>query len=137
MNNRTVIVINKKAENYRIINATAIVMGQLSLKCEDMYYNEVLFDLNQVNHSAIKDNVIILAAKNDNQLLQFLSNCNENKITSTCFSELGANISNNYDSYKSIIVKTNTKDTKLIAAAAYGEEEIIRSITKKFSVYKS
>lgn len=134
---RIAIILDKNLEIGAASNVAALLMGQAALKDRDLYSEEPLFDNNHVQHAGIKFSTVILKA-GENQLLNLAKSISEEipDLNSVVFSQTGQFLNNAYDQYCLEISSKNTEDTKVVGVIVWGEDELVRVTTKKFSVLK-
>lgn len=128
------IVVDKKLNPGQKANVSAIIMGQLGRDVPELY-SDVILDISKTKHVGISINVVILDG-GSGQLLKLIENAYKNDIMCVVFSTAGQSLSNNYNEYYETISKSNTENTKIIGVGLYGEDDIIRPLTKKFSLAK-
>ena len=128
------IVVDKKLNPGQKANVSAIIMGQLGRDVPELY-SDVILDISKTRHVGISINVVILDG-GSGQLLKLIENAYKNDIMCVVFSAAGQSLSNNYNEYYETISKSNTESTKIIGVGLCGDDDIVRFLTKKFSLAK-
>lgn len=128
------IVVSKNLNSGQKANVSAIIMGQLGLDVSEIYMDSII-DASGTKHAGISVNVVILDG-NTNQLLALTASARKSNVICVAFSAIGQSLSNNYTDYKQKILTSNTEDTQLIGVGICGDDEIVRLLTKKFSLVK-
>ncbi|MEQ7807745.1 DUF2000 family protein [Priestia aryabhattai] len=134
---RVAIIVDKNLEMGAAANVTALLMGQLVMNNSNLYSDQPVVDQNNVQHAGIKYSTVILKG-GKNQIANFsksLSN-NESSVKCVVFSETGQTLNNEFDVYKEKITTSTLEETKPVGVIVTGEDEEIRTLTKKFSVLK-
>lgn len=128
------IVVNKTLNSGQKANVSAIIMGQLGHDITGIYTNTIT-DSSGVEHAGISVNVVILDG-GSGQLLSLIESARKNKVTCIAFSVIGQMLSNNYTEYQQKITVSDTESTKIIGVGLCGDDEVVKSLTKKFSLAK-
>ena len=134
---KTSIIVEKGLTAGQKANVASIIAGQLSLNNPDLYYKDIVKDLDGNNHAAIHENIVILEASPSqlNNLLELIKPEKE-KIESVLFSKIGQNLSNSFEEYHKVISQSNSLETGVIGIGLRGEYEAIKKLTKKFCLAK-
>lgn len=109
-------------------------MGQLGRDIPTIYTNTIA-DISGTRHVGISVNVVILDSS-ANQLLTLIEQAQKSNVICNVFSATGQSLSNNYPEYQQIIASSDTENTKVVGVGIYGEDEIVKLLTKKFSLAK-
>lgn len=128
------IVVSKNLNSGQKANVSSIIMGQLGRDVSEIYTDPII-DGSGTKHAGISVNVVILDG-NTNQLLALAASAHKNNVICVAFSATGQSLSNNYADYKQKILTSDTEDTQLIGVGICGDDEIVRLLTKKFSLAK-
>ncbi|WP_086312686.1 hypothetical protein A5821_000276 [Enterococcus sp. 7F3_DIV0205] len=133
---RTAIIINKNLPFGEQANVIAIVSAALANATEDMIDSEKIIDLNGNKHAAIKNSLVILKS-NPTALLTLTETVNElDSVESVVFTSKGQRLNNQFSDYKIEISTNELKNLEPVVVALYGEDEQIRTLTKKFSLLR-
>lgn len=131
---RNVIVLEKHLHPGEVGNVSAILMGQMVKKETTLFSDDTILDLNGVQHAGIKNSTIILKA-GAGQILNLADSIKANPdLISVVFSATGQSLNNQFSDYQAKIKSSSTEVTRPVGIILSGEDSIIRSITKKFSV---
>jgi len=134
---RIAILIEKNQTIGTSSNISAILMGELASTHKEIFTLNVE-DKNSVSHSSINYSTVILKVKSSQQILNLLIKIDDieykDKVTSVVFSTIGQGLHNQFNEYKSQIEQLPTKDTFPIGIIVYGDDEVIRSLVKKYSL---
>lgn len=128
------IVVNKLLNSGQKANISAIIMGQLGHDIPEIYSSPIT-DTSGTNHAGISVNVIILDGKSG-QLLSLIESAHKSNIVCIAFSSVGQMLSNNYPEYLKKISESETKDTNIVGVGLCGNDKIVKTLTKKFSLAK-
>lgn len=128
------IVVNKTLNPGQKANVSAIIMGQLGRDIPEIYTNTIV-DTSGTKHAGISVNVIILDG-NSGQLLALIERARESIVTCIAFSTIGQSLSNNYSEYRQKISSLFTESTKIVGVGICGDDEVVKALTKKFSLAK-
>lgn len=128
------IVVSKSLNPGQKANVSAIIMGQLGHDMPALYTNPIT-DTSGVKHAGITANVAILDG-NDGQLLTLIECSKKSNVAYIAFSATGQLLSNNYAEYQQKISSSDTKSTKIVGVGICGDNEIVKTLTKKFSLSK-
>lgn len=135
---RVAIIVDKSLAGGEAANAAAILMGQVALDCPGVYSDDRIADLSGFEHSGIKYNTIVLKT-NKSKLIKFCMMIHEsdyhNSVKIIVFTERGKLLNNRFDEYVQIIKSSSLADLLPIAVAVEGEEQVVRVLTNKFSLY--
>ena len=134
---RVAILIEKNQTIGTASNISAILMGELASKSKELFTLNVI-DRDNVSHSSINYSTVILKVKSSQQILNLIEKINsdeyKNKVTNIVFSTIGQGLHNKFDEYKMTIEKLPTKETSPIGIIVYSEDEVIRTLVKKYSL---
>lgn len=128
------IVVDKTLDPGRKANIAAIIMGQLGRDISSIYSN-VITDRSGTDHAGISINVVILNG-NGSQLLKLIESAKNSNVVCIAFSSIGQFLSNSYNEYQKNIISLNTEETKIVGVGIYGDDEVVKALTKKFSLAK-
>ena len=131
---KTNIVVKKTLLPGQKANVSAIIMGQLGRDIP-MIYTESITDASGVMHAGISVNVVILDG-GSGQLLTLIENAQKSDVAYVVFSTTGQLLSNNYSEYYQKISTSTTESTDIVGVGVYGEDEVVKLLTKKFSLAK-
>ena len=131
------IIVEKKLTAGQKANVASIILGQLAINNPEIYFENNLKDLNDNNHATIRENIVILEAGSGqlNNLLE-LTKLENGTIDCVLFSKIGQNLSNSFGEYYDAISKSNVIETEVIGIGLRGENDIVKKLTKKFSLVK-
>ena len=118
-------------------NVASIIMGQLSMNNPEIYFENKLLDLSGNNHATIRENIVILEAGSGQlyNLMELIKSEND-KVDYILFSKIGQNLSNSFSEYYETISKSKTIETEIIGIGLRGEYDLIKQLTKKYSIVK-
>lgn len=128
------IVVKKTLSSGQKANVSAIIMGQLGRDIP-MIYTDLIKDASEVMHVGISVNVVILDG-GGGQLLSLTEQARKSDVAYVVFSTTGQLLSNNYPEYYKKISTSDTESTDIIGVGIYGEDEVVKLLTKKFSLAK-
>lgn len=128
------IVVKKTLPAGQKANVSAIIMGQFGRDIP-MIYTEPITDASGTKHAGISVNVVILDG-GGGQLFTLIEQARKNEVTCVVFSATGQLLSNNYSEYNQKISMSDTESTEIIGVGVCGEDEVVRLLTKKFSLAK-
>jgi len=134
---RIAIVIDKNLESGKVANACSVLMGQGALFNSGLYSNSKLKGVDNVVHASIQYNIIILKG-GAGQLLNLIFDAKKLLVEDeSCivFTKTGQGLHNSFEEYQKIIEESSVSDNSPVAVLLIGEDEIVRSLTKKFSLY--
>lgn len=134
---RIAIVLEKNLEVGAASNVAALLMGQAALIDPDLYSEEPVLDKNNVQHAGIRYSTVILKA-GENQLLNFIKtlSVDASNLNNVVFSQTGQCLNNAFEQYSIEISLKETEETKVVGVIVWGEDELVRAATKKYSVLK-
>lgn len=134
---RIAIILDKNLEIGAASNVAALLMGQASLTDPDLYAEVPVLDKNNVQHAGIKFSTVILKAT-ENQLLNLIKSLSLDTpdLKNVVFSQTGQLLNNAFEQYSIEISLKETEQTKIVGVIVWGEDELIRAATKKYSVLK-
>lgn len=132
---RITILVEKNQSPGQIGNICAILMGQAALVNPEIFSNEPVLDLNETQHAGIKYSTIILKA-GSGQLLNLIEQAKEysNEVSCITFTGIGQGLHNQFEEYKSRLSKVSTNESSPVGVILSGEEDILKQLTKKFSL---
>ena len=134
---RIAILIDKNQTIGTTSNISAILMGELASQHSEIFTLDVS-DKNGISHSSIHYSTVILKVKSSQQILNLINKIAhaeyENKVSSAVFSTIGQGLHNKFDEYKIKIEQLPTEETFPIGIIVYGDDEVIRSLVKKYSL---
>lgn len=128
------IVVDKTLSSGQKANVSSIIMGQLGHDIPALYTSTIV-DISGVKHAGISVNVVILDG-NIKQLLKLIEIAQNSDVTCIAFSAIGQSLSNNYDEYYQKISSSSTESTNIVGVGVCGDDEIVKLLTKKFSLSK-
>lgn len=128
------IVVDKTLNPGQKANVSAIIMGQLGRDIPAIY-SDTIVDASSTKHAGISVNVVILDG-GSGQLLTLIENAHKSNVLCVVFSAVGQSLSNNYHEYYQKISISNTENTKIIGVGVCGDDDIVKLLTKKFSLTK-
>ncbi|CAH6220209.1 Uncharacterized protein conserved in bacteria [Enterobacter hormaechei] len=128
------IVVNRMMEPALLLNATAHLAAGIMRKADDALFHDYSNEESGLQAYLSHYPVVILQAKNSNQLKTALLKCQGADITFNYFSTrmLGASSEAQIQATK----ETSLESLEFIAIALYGDTERMLPVTKKFSVFK-
>lgn len=134
---RIAIILERNLIAGEIGNVAAIIMGQLSLICPNIYDANEVFDLDKNRHAGIQYSTVLLKA-GQGQILNLVNQIKTDKlpVQTVLFTEVGQKLHNAYDIYQQNIKENTTEALKPVGIGLVGGDEDIRNITKKFSLFK-
>ncbi|KAF1305068.1 DUF2000 domain-containing protein [Candidatus Enterococcus willemsii] len=133
---RIAIVLDKNLNAGEVGNVSAILMGDLASKQPDIFFEEKLNDLSQAPHATIKYSTVVLKS-GSLALLNFVDRLHTNEeVSFVLFSRTGQKLNNAYEQYKEKIATSSSSELEPIGVAVFGEDAIVRELTKKFSLLK-
>lgn len=134
---RIAILIEKNQTIGTSSNISAILMGELATQHSEIFTLDVS-DKNAISHASINYSTVILKVKSSQQILNLINKIADieykNKVSSAVFSTIGQGLHNKFNEYKEKIEQSSTKETFPVGIIVYGEDEIIRSLVKKYSL---
>lgn len=134
---RIAIILDKNLEPGAAANVAALLMGQASLNEPELYSSQPVLDQNGVQHAGIRYSTVILKA-GENQLINLVKSCSEHDrgLNFLVFSQTGQSLNNAFEQYASEIADMALEATKVVGVIVWGEDEVVRVMTKKFSVMR-
>lgn len=128
------IILNRQVETAVLMNAIGHLAAGIMRKVEDDVFHDYPNDETGLCAYLSHYPVVILQAKNSNQLRTALEKCREAGLTYNFFTTtmLGQSTAQQIQDTKS----SPAESLEFIAIALYGDTEALIPITKKFSVYK-
>lgn len=111
-------------------------MGDLSGKHPEIFAKEEVNDTTHISHATIKFSTVVLkgGVVSITSFVKKLVDIPE--ISFVSFSKQGQSLNNEYELYKNMIETSSIDDLSLVGIAVYGDEDIIKLLTKKFSLMK-
>lgn len=133
---RITIIIEKNQSTGAVGNISAVLMGQASLAIPELYLQNSVFDKSGIRHSGIRISTVILKA-GQGQLLNFVNTVKEiyPRVLCIVFSQIGQALNNKVQEYSELIEKSTTEDSKIVGVIVVAEEELVKTLTKKFSLF--
>lgn len=128
------IVVNKALNAGQKANVSAIIMGQFGRDIPTLY-TDAIADATGTKHAGISVNVVILDG-GSGQLLTLADHACKSDVICIAFSATGQMLSNNYAEYQRTISSLDTENTKIVGVGICGDDEIVKLLTKKFSLAK-
>ena len=134
---RIAIVLEKNLTAGQTANVSGILMGQAALLVPELYDLSPVFDCDGQMHAAIMYSTVILSA-GAGQLLNLCKNVGGSNPNISCisFSQIGQGLHNKYDEYKTLISSAATDITKPVGVILVGDDEEIRILTRKYSLFR-
>jgi len=110
---RVAIILDKNLKTGLIGNASAILMGAVARCHPELYPSDNILDRDNQRHAGIRYNTILLKTSQV-QLLRLAEKipCEYPQVTQILFSQIGQNLNNAFEEYKTQINKRNTTETK-------------------------
>ncbi|NQZ48623.1 MAG: DUF2000 domain-containing protein [Moritella sp.] len=129
------VIVNNKYEPAVILNASCHLIAGLVYQIQD----KIPFHVYQNKDGKVAANIshypiVVLKAKNNNQLLNVIHASVENSINYNFFTD--TMISSSAEEQISQTYQTSIDDIEFIGVAIFGETKLLNQFTKKFSVYK-
>ena len=132
---RTAIILDRNLTSGEMANISSILLADITHRSSGLFSDTELFDNDKIPHATPNFSVVILKAKSPTQLRNSALNFKaEKNISLTSFSKVGQRINNDFNNYSKQIQNLNVCEIELSGVAVSGEDEIIRNLTKKFSV---
>ncbi|WP_440115570.1 DUF2000 family protein [Paenibacillus sp. QZ-Y1] len=134
---RIAIILDKNLEPGAAANVAALLMGQAALNEPGLYSDQPVLDHSGVQHAGIQYSTVILKA-GENQLINLVKSCSDDSggLSHIVFSQTGQSLNNAFEQYADQISSMELEATKVVGVIVWGEDEMVRAITKKFSVMK-
>ncbi len=129
---RVAIIVQQGIPKGGCANITAILMGQIALLHPPLYDSEPIKGDAGIQHAAIKQNVVVLRASREQ--LECFAKVPMEDIDTVVFTELGRQLKNSYDEYRISLQCTTLEDVQLVGVAMIGQDEAIRTHTKKLKL---
>lgn len=132
---RVTIILDKQLEIGAAANVASLLMGQASLNDPSLYSDVHVFDKNNVQHAGIQYSTVLLKA-GSNQLLNLVKSLPSAapELSSLVFSQVGQQLNNAFEQYLIEINSKDTEQTKVVGIIIWGEDDLVRKITKKYSI---
>ena len=100
---RACIVLDKNLSSGQSSNISAILLGELAMRAEGMFADELLVDKTGVPHAAIRCSTIVLAANSSVQLGNFASGLSKTEEIVYCvFTQYGQNLHDEPEQYEAL-----------------------------------
>jgi hypothetical protein len=131
---RGALVVAKDLAPGETANVAAVVMGQLAILCPTLYADDDLADRDGISHAAIRSSVVVLSARRGQLSTLAATARTVPEVTATSFTRLGQSLHNAYGDYAAQIRESSGHD--LSAVGVFGDDSVIRSLTRKFSVLR-
>ncbi len=129
------IVLDKNLDRGACGNVAAILMGQIAISSE-VYETNPLNDRDGVQHAAIRYSTVLLKAGRG-QLLNLVHHIQkEDGLHCVVFSQTGQGLHNAFPEYHQRVTTSTTEDLVPVGVAVAGDDPVVRSITKKFSLLR-
>lgn len=128
------VIVNRQQDPALLLNATAHVAAGIMRKAEDVLFNDYPNAESGLRASLSHYPVVILQAKNSNQLKTALLKCQEAGIETNFFTTTMPGPSSEIqirDTQKAAL-----DSLEFVAIALYGDTDSMACVTKKFSLYK-
>ncbi|EJH1736419.1 DUF2000 domain-containing protein [Escherichia coli] len=128
------IVVNRNMEASLLMNATGHLAAGIMQRAEDKIFQDYPNDDSGLSAHLSHYPVVILQAKNSNQLCTALLKCKEARLAYNFFTTtmLGQSTEQQIQDTKVAPLES----LEFVAIAIYGDTDALQPITKKFSVYK-
>lgn len=128
------IIVNRNMNASMLMNATGHLSAGIMQKAEDKHFQDYPNDDSGLSAYLSHFPVVILQAKNSSQLGTALQKCHDANLTYNFFATtmLGQSTEQQIEETKT----TPLDSLEFVAIAVYGDTEMLKPITKKFSVYK-
>ncbi|MBD2809610.1 DUF2000 domain-containing protein [Xenorhabdus sp. Vera] len=128
------VILSNNHENSILFNAachlTAGIVDSVQGMSFHRYYNESSEFVANISHYPI----VILKAKNSNQLKTLTEKCHQEKIQYNFFTT--SMISHSAEQQKEDTLNAPVEELDFVAVALYGDRDILSPLTKKFSLFK-
>jgi hypothetical protein len=133
---RIAVVLSRVLSPGEAASVAAILVGQAAASCADLYDPEPLADRDGSRHAAIRYNTVVLEA-GPGQLLRFAHEVREvgPVVTLVLFSRAGQQLSNAFSEYVEWVRGATTEALVPVGATVVGDDEHVRQLTRRFSLY--
>lgn len=128
------IIVNRNMDASLLINATWHLAGGIMQKAEDKLFQNYPNDESGLSAYLSHYPVVILQAKNSNQLSNALQKCKAANLAYNFFTTTMLGQSTEQQIHDTKIASFDALE--FVAIAIYGDTEVLQPITKKFSVYR-
>lgn len=128
------IIVNRNMDASLLMNATGHLAGGIMQKAEDKLFQDYPNDDSGLSAYLSHYPVVILQAKNSNQLSTALQKCKDANLTYNFFTTTMLGQSTEQQIHDTRVASLDALE--FVAIAIYGDTEAVNPITKKFSVYK-
>lgn len=129
---RVAVVLSPSVEYGSAANLAAIVVG--GLKCAA--FIAPIADQDNNYHVSIYWNVVILKAKTGGQVKKVLLEAKLKGLEVVIFTEEGRALSNSYPIYKELVENHKTEELNVLVVGLFGDDDVVRELTKSLSVFK-
>lgn len=131
---RNAIILDRNLTIGQVGNVAAILMGQISKIDPSTFSGDEILDKDGVRHAGIKNSTVLLKGGSGqiSKLAQQLSG--DETVTNVVFTAKGQSLNNRFEDYETIIMNNTLEMLKPVGIALSGEDELIRGLTKKFSL---
>lgn len=128
------IIVNRNMDTPLLMNATGHLSAGIMQKAEDKLFHDYPNNDSGLTAWLSHYPVVILQAKNSNQLRTALEKCKAANLTYNFFTTtmLGQSTEQQIQETKVAAIDA----LEFVAIAVYGDTEAVQPITKKFSIYK-
>lgn len=132
---RIAIILEKNLNVGEIANTSAILMGQISQILPEIYVQNLVIDKDNVIHASIQYSTIILKA-GQGQIIKLIDTAKSETQGVSCvvFTKIGQGLHNSFHEYQKQIRVSTTIESNPVGVLLAGDEEIIKALTKKFSL---
>lgn len=127
------IIVNRNMDASLLMNATGHLAGGIMQKAEDRLFQDYPNDDSGLSAYLSHYPVVILQAKNSNQLSTALQKCKDANLTYNFFTTTMLGQSTEQQIHDTKVASIDALE--FVAIAIYGDTEILKPITKKFTVY--
>ncbi|KUL24296.1 DUF2000 family protein [Streptomyces regalis] len=131
---RTAIAVDKSLDAGAVANASAIVMGQLA-RLDDRIYADDVRDGEGALHAGIRFNTLVLSGRSSH-LAALAQAARAEGLATVLFTTEGQSLSNSFEAYRDMVAEAPSGELGVCAVGVVGEHELVRSLTKRFSVYR-
>ena len=127
------IIVNRNLDASLLMNATGHLAAGIMQKAEDGVFQDYTNDASGLQAYLSHYPVVILQAKNNNQLSTAVQKCRDAGLTYNFFTTTMFGQSTEQQIHDTKVAPPDALE--FVAIAIYGDTEILKPITKKFSVY--
>ena len=129
---RVAVVLGPGMDAGAAANAAAIVVG--GLRCEA--FTAPIVDTDGHQHAGVRWNVIVLRADKEQRLVALMTQAREAGVQAVAFTRVGKELGNSFDEYCAAIISRSSLELPPVSVGLFGPHDIVRRLTKAFSVYK-